>query len=529
MDNLGDIDVDSDALERILAKCEDQSKESIVSELCEDFREAELDVIRQRFFDVSVTVLTEKCDSQFGPIAQRNKDQIPRSLKLIRRKDKDTKLRNICGDIYDLHVYVYGIRDGYPKSVLGTTSFIPDLKVASNVQNQDVVTSANAIIELKRQLREMSAKQSDCEKDLADFKKKHDSEISKLKKDISLLEDIVQSLIFRVNRTKGEIGQVTKNNSISNIRQTTQSTTLISKENTPSNNKLINNSDLDMIETTCNQAKSADQCKQSDDKQKSAVKSNDVQKEFYPAYLQDKDKEFPQLSTKTNVPTITRRMSEPAKPQENTGWNVVASKKKAPVKMVPFNQSSDEYSGGKHVKSLTPRLKGVAFEKSKTLYLENICQEDSESDTDTIKVVKEYANSKLIKISQIYVVHNKVTSYRVGCKITVPISMVSKAMDDETWPSPVTCREWKPRPYVDRRPAPPPRLRYKRQTEDRREPRPPQLDHDEDSMYANRTRSNQSYQRDVYEYDHTRDPRFEYKNESNENYDWYDNRGSVWD
>ncbi|CAH1772222.1 unnamed protein product [Owenia fusiformis] len=203
MDNLGDIDVDSDALERILAKWEDQSKESIISELCEDFREAELDVIRQRFFDVSVTVLTEKCDSQFGPIAQRNKDQIPCSLKLIRRKDKDTKLRNICGDIYDLHVYVYGIRDGYPKSVLGTTSFIPDLKVASNVQNQDVVTSANAIIELKRQLREMSAKQSECEKDLADFKKKHDSEISKLKKDISLLEDIVQSLLFRVNCTMG--------------------------------------------------------------------------------------------------------------------------------------------------------------------------------------------------------------------------------------------------------------------------------------------------------------------------------------
>ncbi|CAH1795747.1 unnamed protein product, partial [Owenia fusiformis] len=87
-------------------------------------------------------------------------------------------------------------------------------------------------------------------------------------------------------------------------------------------------------------------------------------------------------------------------------------------------------------------LRGVCATKTTTLYLENIAKDECESDDDIVLQVKDYATTKGISIHQCYVVHNKVSTLRVGCKITVPVDQIVRALKVETWPDPVVCRKW---------------------------------------------------------------------------------------
>ncbi|CAH1791414.1 unnamed protein product [Owenia fusiformis] len=370
------------------------------------------------------------------------------------------------------------------------------------------------------------------------MKNTYNKEIVGLKKDISLLEGIVQSILFRINRTTGPVLSPTnESNPISVQSQVTVSSTTSNDPNKAS-------SDPDMSKATnlsIKTVQSADQPQKTFvDKQTTRAPSNESQT-FYPEYLKDHDTDFPQLPQRTGA-LRTRSRSESAVPssyiesQDNQipradtstqNWNEIVAKKKSPVKMVPFKPLNAPSKNRDNAQTTRTKrgLRGIAFERSKTLYLENICQEESESDDDTIKIVKEHANSKDIKILQVYVVHNRVNSYRVGCKIIVPLSTASKAMESDMWPTPIACREWRTRPYTDRRSDQlPPRLRYsnrRQENEDRRQARPPYLDRDDDD--DGHPRSYQSRNSKVYEYDHSKDPRSRSVDDNGHNrIDWYD-------
>ncbi|CAH1792228.1 unnamed protein product, partial [Owenia fusiformis] len=70
--------------------------------------------------------------------------------------------------------------------------------------------------------------------------------------------------------------------------------------------------------------------------------------------------------------------------------------------------------------SSTRFLRGVKSESGITLYLENIEICEGETNEDIKHQVSAYAKNQNIRIMQSYVVHNKVSQYRVGCKIIVP-------------------------------------------------------------------------------------------------------------
>ncbi|CAH1781045.1 unnamed protein product [Owenia fusiformis] len=87
-------------------------------------------------------------------------------------------------------------------------------------------------------------------------------------------------------------------------------------------------------------------------------------------------------------------------------------------------------------------LRGVTAVRTTTLYLENIAKEDIESDEDIILQVKDCALDSEINIRQAYIVHNKVSTKRVGCKIIIPKDHVERALSMDAWPHPVKCRKW---------------------------------------------------------------------------------------
>ncbi|CAH1782499.1 unnamed protein product, partial [Owenia fusiformis] len=90
-------------------------------------------------------------------------------------------------------------------------------------------------------------------------------------------------------------------------------------------------------------------------------------------------------------------------------------------------------------------LKGVAYEKAQTLYLESIEVEADDSDDDIENLVKEHVKYLGIRIMKLYVVRNRYSEYRVGVKLIVPETSVTKAMDPDVWPHPITCRRWERR------------------------------------------------------------------------------------
>ncbi|CAH1800602.1 unnamed protein product [Owenia fusiformis] len=94
----------------------------------------------------------------------------------------------------------------------------------------------------------------------------------------------------------------------------------------------------------------------------------------------------------------------------------------------------------------TKKLCGVKNEPSRIVYLENISQGIDDSDETTKDLVLKYAHDLGLRINQIYVIHNKVSRNRVGCKIYVPSSMFNRAIDSDIWPDDVNSREWISRP-----------------------------------------------------------------------------------
>ncbi|CAH1778423.1 unnamed protein product [Owenia fusiformis] len=87
-------------------------------------------------------------------------------------------------------------------------------------------------------------------------------------------------------------------------------------------------------------------------------------------------------------------------------------------------------------------LSGIKHERGATFYIENIEICDREQDKDIKRQVISQAKANNIRIMQCYVIHNRVSEYRVGCKIVVPQSAAEMITQPHVWPDPVRCREW---------------------------------------------------------------------------------------
>ena len=91
------------------------------------------------------------------------------------------------------------------------------------------------------------------------------------------------------------------------------------------------------------------------------------------------------------------------------------------------------------------QLRGVKREKGITMYLSGIEVED-ETDDEVVRIVKDHARDKGIRIIGHNVIRTRRFPYVVGCKIILPDAQEYRALTPDTWPSDVLCRKWDPQP-----------------------------------------------------------------------------------
>ena len=72
-----------------------------------------------------------------------------------------------------------------------------------------------------------------------------------------------------------------------------------------------------------------------------------------------------------------------------------------------------------------------------------MCLEDT--DDDIIKMIKQHGQANGIRVMSAYIIHNRVCSDMVGCKITVPASQADRALSPDFWAKDIPCRIWENR------------------------------------------------------------------------------------
>ncbi|CAH1803366.1 unnamed protein product [Owenia fusiformis] len=80
--------------------------------------------VRSYQFSMVEKSISTLCEDRFGPQTAGGEDQMV-DLKLKRRKG-DTKLISYANDIYDMYVYLMGLTDHFPRSILAPTSVLSE-------------------------------------------------------------------------------------------------------------------------------------------------------------------------------------------------------------------------------------------------------------------------------------------------------------------------------------------------------------------------------------------------------------------
>ncbi|CAH1785746.1 unnamed protein product, partial [Owenia fusiformis] len=145
---------------------------------------------------------------------------------------------------------------------------------------------------------------------------------------------------------------------------------------------------------------------------------------------------MPKRKKRHNTAPIPSMMVKETKPL--TFANVVKSSKPTP-KPIPSPVNKKVLKSAMKPARL---LRGITAVKHVTLYVENIAKDGCETDNDIVLQLKDHALTQGININKCWVVSNKYSNTRVGCKITVPVFSVVKALDSNSWPDPICCRRW---------------------------------------------------------------------------------------
>lgn len=123
-------------------------------------------------------------------------------------------------------------------------------------------------------------------------------------------------------------------------------------------------------------------------------------------------------------------------------WNLAGNKrhdKRVAKKQRQRQERNQEPQAGKRC------LKGCVPERSTQLYLEHIQMHIDDTDDDIAKMVKAHGQSNGVRVMSAYVIHNRVCSDVVGCKITVPVSHEETALSPNFWAEDISCRPWENR------------------------------------------------------------------------------------
>ncbi|CAH1789121.1 unnamed protein product [Owenia fusiformis] len=183
--------------EQVLNLLTEGPRSEVVEQLLHDGSEEEFDTIREYFFEKAKIKVTEHCNSIFGPLAEREENEVPVNLQPKKRQGKN-KLTNTVMDICDLYLYITDNLDMFPKGVLSTNSFLPEATMSreacNNMHRNDRAASMDVTITLLTQ----RVKELEDEKGL-------------MKKDIGVLTSKLEEMTVTCKTLQSDFSKMAQN------------------------------------------------------------------------------------------------------------------------------------------------------------------------------------------------------------------------------------------------------------------------------------------------------------------------------
>ncbi|CAH1772361.1 unnamed protein product, partial [Owenia fusiformis] len=203
-------DEDLQYYEKILNLLTEGPRNDVVEQLLHDGSEEDFDMIRDYFFEKAKSKVTEHCDSLFGPLAEREEHEVPVNLQPKKRQGKN-KLTNTVMDICDLYLYLTDNVDMFPKGVLSTNSFLPEVTVSreasNNMHRNERAASMDVTITvLTQKVKELEVERDSMRKDICTLSSKLDQITGTCKTLQSELEKLTQN----TNSMQGNLASITR-------------------------------------------------------------------------------------------------------------------------------------------------------------------------------------------------------------------------------------------------------------------------------------------------------------------------------
>ncbi|CAH1781390.1 unnamed protein product, partial [Owenia fusiformis] len=168
------------------------------------------DMIRDYFFEKAKSKVTEHCNSLFGPLAERDENEVPVNLQPKKRQGKN-KLTNSVTDIYDLYLYLTDNVDVFPKGVLSTNSFLPEVtmsrEASNNMHRNERAASMDVTITvLTQRVKELEVERDSMRKDICTLSSKLDQITGTCK----TLQSELGKLTQNTNSIQGNLASITR-------------------------------------------------------------------------------------------------------------------------------------------------------------------------------------------------------------------------------------------------------------------------------------------------------------------------------
>jgi len=440
-------------VQRILAKCENHSREDILEELTNEFDAECLLEEREKCFNLAKERLLGQVQNGDQAI---NGDM---DIHCVRRTGKSKK-ENIGKEILELFEYVVGYSQDFPRHLITKESKLvvsaeKSEKEQINISDKMMLIGLkNVVAELNEKMDKIVNENRAMEKRIKDL----ETEIDRMK-DLKIVHESGNPTSSSSNSVQPSISTIAgENEGTNDSEETNRGENKVHKDS--EQNDGIKNQANDNVnnesDSSSESSESDIQCAQPYPKRQrspSPARYNimDTNGIDWTTVIKKKSKNCSSNETKT----AHQRQQDSYASRVNTRSQISQDPDNRPKRKATDSQmvKSSRYQGADSNRlQLTgsrrnrPTLRGIKQEKSTALYLKSI-EVNEESDEEVGKLVKTYAESKGIRVMGFHVIRFKSCHDAVGVKIFVPEKQQNKAMDPDLWPSDITCRRWE-RPDV---------------------------------------------------------------------------------
>ncbi|CAH1789169.1 unnamed protein product [Owenia fusiformis] len=494
---ISDLDI---CVVRILSNTDCMPRHEVTEQLVLDIDETLLNESRNLLFDLAKLKLSLQCTKEYGPIAARGYDQIEEVKP--RKRTGERKNVSLANDIYDLYCYKMDYTESFPRNVTSQASHIPELKRKAQPPPNALEMGTNLkVIELTAEVVEMR-------KQLKEIKRDHQVEIDRLN--------------ITVNKLKIELGQHTCMSLSPRYGKMPISSDSVSGNKPLSQSNTRPRANSEPVQTYANviTKKSAGRETALETNNNKPEKNNNNETGSNTECSKNDKPIGPISSSKSSVNETHKPAQVPndTVPNDDEGFTLVERGRNRKDSVTRFGERRQvNLQSLGHLKqrstsnaktlntSKTRTLKGIAYEKTQTLYLENVGVEYGDTDSEIEDLVMEHIKSNIgINVTKMYVVRNKYSTIRVGIKLIVPQSAANKAIESDAWPHPVTCRPWEYKPS-SRGKRIPPQITYRsNRYRDEQDPSSYAYDEDyinnDDAYYSDIRDSTKNYESRLHKY-----------------------------